>query len=156
MAKSPNGLTAVVCGAFIATALLSAQTPDMSGTWEMDASKSKVADGRTVTLLIESAANKIKLGATIRDKAGKESTAEFTCAPDGKECEFNEEGHKSKMSMWFMGDSLNVAKTDGPPGDVVNEWKLQTSSAGKVLTLTVTHIDPSGTDETLVFSKKPS
>ncbi|MBV8897374.1 MAG: hypothetical protein JO051_12740, partial [Acidobacteriaceae bacterium] len=106
----------VLSGAFVAVTLVWAQTPDMSGTWELDAAKSKVADGRAVTLVIESAGKKIKLSETSKSNGGKETTAEFTCAPDGKECEFLESGHKSKMSMWFMGDSLNVAKTDGPPG----------------------------------------
>ncbi|MBV8897659.1 MAG: hypothetical protein JO051_14195 [Acidobacteriaceae bacterium] len=144
----------VLSGALVAVTLVWAQTPDMSGTWEMDAAKSKVTDGRAVTLVIESAGKKIKLLETSKNNAGKETTAEFTCAPDGKECEFVEGGHKSKMSMWFMGDSLNVAKTDGPPGDVVDEWKLQMSPGGKALTLTVTHIEPAGADETLAFSKK--
>jgi hypothetical protein len=146
----------VIVAGMLTAAVLSAQTPNMSGTWEMDEAKSNVSDGRTMALVIQSVANKIKLDATIHDKSGKETTAEFTCAPDGKECEFTEGGHKSKMSMWFMGDSLNVAKTDGPPGDVVDEWKLQMSSQGKVLTLLVTHIEPAGPDETFVFEKKAS
>jgi hypothetical protein len=143
------------CAPFVA-ATLWAQTPNMTGTWQMDPAKSTVTDGRSVTLIVESTAGKIKLGATIHDKAGHDMTADFTCAPDGKECEFREGEHKSKMSMWFAGDSLNVAKTDGPVGDVVNEWKLQMSSGGKVLTLTVTHIDPTASDETLVFGKAAS
>ena len=145
-----------VLGGVLACGLIFAQTPDMSGTWEMDLAKSHVADGRVLILVIQSADKKIKVDATIRDKGGKEIMATFICAPDGKECEFNEGGHKSKMSMWFAGDSLNIAKTDGPPGDVVNEWKLQTSSGGKVLTLVVTHIEPASAEETLVFSKKPT
>ncbi len=145
-----------LCGAMLGTAMLSAQTPNLAGNWQMDVSKSQVADGRSVSMAIATVANKIKLGATVRDKDGKETSVEFTCAADGKECELNEGGHKSKMSMWFSGDSLNVAKTDGPPGDVVNEWKLQMSAQGKVLTLTVSHVDPTAPDETLVFSKKAS
>lgn len=151
-----SSVVVVLGGAPFLVATLWAQTPNMSGTWQMDPSKSTVADGRTVTLVVENEANKIKLTATIHDKAGHDTTADFVCAPDGKECEFREGGHKSKMSMWFAGDSLNVAKTDGPPGDVVNEWKLEMSSGGKVLTLTVTHIEPTAADETLVFSKAAS
>ena len=144
-----------VAGILLVGSAAYAQAPKMAGTWEMDPAKSQVSDGRTVVLVIESVNNKIKLSATTRDKAGQEIHSEFTCAPDGKECEFTEGGHKSKMSMWFAGEALNLAKTDGPPGDVVNEWKLQTSQ-GSVLTLVVTHIDPQGADETLVFAKKGS
>ncbi len=138
----------------LAATILMAQNPNMTGSWEMDAAKSHVSDGRTVTLAIESMTNKLKVDSLIHDKAGKEVNADFTCAPDGKECEFNEGGHKSRVSMWFSGDSLNVAKTDGPAGDVVDEWKMQMSPDGKVLTLSITHIDPDGPAETLVFNKK--
>lgn len=155
-AAKVNLLAGVIGGTVLLTASLPAQTPKVAGTWQMDASKSQVLDGRSMSLVIESVANKIKVDATIHDKAGKESTADFTCAPDGKECEFNEAGHKSKMSMWFNGDSLNVSKTDGPPGDVVDGWKMETSEEGKVLTLVVSHIDPTAQDETLVFTKKTS
>jgi hypothetical protein len=148
--------SAMIAAALLTAATLSAQAPNLSGTWQMDPAKSQVSDGRSVSLVIQSPGNKVKVDETIHDKNGKETTADFTCAPDGKECEFNEGGHKSKMSMWFSGDSLNLAKTDGPPGDVVSMWKLQTSSEGKVLTLTVNHIEPAGPDETLVFTKKTS
>lgn len=157
----PERLMSRVCIHIAVVAVASAgaawaQAPSLNGTWEMDAGKSQVSDGRSMSLVITSVSNKIKVDATIRDKSGKEATAAFVCAPDGKECDFDEGGHKSKMSMWFSGDALNVAKTEGPPGDKVNEWKLQTSGEGKVLTLTVTHIEPTGADETLVFSKKSS
>ena len=145
-----------IAGLFLAAAALLAQSPDMTGTWEMDTAKSQVTDGRTVTLLIANVEKKIKINSTIHDKAGQATTGELTCAPDGKECEFNEAGHKSKVSMWFSGPALNVAKTDGPAGDVVNEWKLEMSPEGKVLTLTVSHIDPNAPEETLVFNKKSS
>src|ERR1700757_753795 len=85
-----------VLSGMLACVTLSAQSPDMSGTWEMDTAKSHVADGRALLLVIQSAEKKIKVDATIRDKAGKETTDSFICAPDGKECEFNEGGHKSK------------------------------------------------------------
>jgi hypothetical protein len=150
-----HGALLAIAGAVLSGAFLP-PTPKLSGTWQMDPAKSHVSDGRTVTLVIENVANKIKLNATIHSKDGHDTTTDFTCAPDGKECEFDEGGHKSKISMWFNGDSLNVAKTDGPPGDVVNEWKLEMSPDGKVLTLVVTHIEPNGPEETLVFDKKAS
>jgi hypothetical protein len=153
-AKRRSIVLAEIVGLLLTATALSAQTPNMSGTWEMDAGKSHVSDGRTITLAIESVTNKLKVDSIMHDKGGKEINADFTCAPDGKECEFNEGGHKSKVSMWFSGDSLNVAKTDGPVGDVVDEWKLQMSTNGKVLTLAITHIDPDAPVETLVFNKK--
>ena len=148
----PKLLGALAMG-LIAAALSSAQTPDFTGTWQMDAAKSQVADGRTLALNIEAPANKLKVTTTIRNKGGTDKTAQFTCGTDGKECEFDEGGHKSKVSMWYLGPALNVCKTDGPAGDVVNMWKLERSGDGKGLTLTVTHIDPSTAPETIAFTK---
>jgi hypothetical protein len=153
-AKKVNLRLSVLAGVVLLSGSLSAQTPNFAGNWQMDPAKSQVSDGRLVLLIIESAGNKFKVSATIRDKGGKETASDFICAPDGKECAFNEGGHKSKLSMWFSGDALNLAKTDGPPGDVVDMWKLETSSGGKVLTLSLEHVDPNGPKETLVFAKK--
>ena len=147
------GIAAV---AFLA-ARTSAQTPSIIGTWEMDAAKSQANDGRTIALTIESVAtNKLKLTSITHPKTGTDISVEVTCTADGKSCDLKEGDHKSQVSMWYLGGALNICKTDGPPGDVVNEWKLQPSVDGKQLTLTVTHIDPSAAEETLVFSKKAS
>ena len=153
-AKKVNFRLSMIAGVVLVNGCLSAQTPSFAGNWQMDPAKSQVSDGRVVSMAIASAGDKLKVTATIRDKDGKETTSDFTCAPDGKECAFNEGGHKSKLSMWFSGDALNLAKTDGPPGDVVDMWKLETSSGGKVLTLSLEHVDPNGPKETLVFAKK--
>ena len=154
--KSGPALLMAAVSVLLLSGSLYGQTPNLSGSWQMDTAKSQVSDGRDVTLVIETVSGKIKISSSSKDKAGKETTGELLCAPDGKECEFDEGGHKSKVSMWFAGPSLNMAKTDGPVGDVVNEWKLDMSADGKVLTLTVNHIDPTGADETLVFNTKPS
>lgn len=80
--------------------------------------------------------------------------AEFTCATNGKECEFDEGGHKSKVSLYFNGPVLVVFKTDGPENDSASQWNMQLGPDGKLLTVTVSHILPAGKDETLVFDKK--
>ena len=133
-----------------------AQTAPVTGTWQMDAAKSHVADGRNVTLTVEMATTKVTVSSITQNKAGSELNVAFTCTVDGKECEFAEGSHKSKVSMWFLGDALNICKTGGPAGDVVNQWKLQPSADGTVLTLTVNHLEPTAADETLVFHKKGS
>ena len=50
-----------VLSGMLACVTLSAQSPDMSGTWEMDTAKSHVADGRALLLVIQSAEKKIKV-----------------------------------------------------------------------------------------------
>jgi hypothetical protein len=137
-----------------APALVRADATNFTGTWEMDAAKSQVADGRTVTLVIETLAATYKIDRTVREKGGQETSTQFACG-FGKECEFSEGSHKSKIMAWYDGPSLTVCKTGGPAADVSNEWKLELSPDKKTLTVTVSHLDPNGKDETLVFDKKP-
>ena len=137
----------------LAPTLLVADSTNFSGTWELDPAKSQVTDGRTVTLLIETLPASFKITSTVRDKNGQETSTEFACG-FGKECQFSEGSHKSKIMAWYDGPALTVCKTEGPATDVANEWKLELSPDKKTLTVTVSHLDPNGKEETLVFDKK--
>ena len=128
--------------------------PDFSGAWQMNSAKSHVDDGRTVTLIIESVSDKIKLVRVVREKDGKEVTSKFVCATGGTDCEFDEGDRKAKVSLWYDGTALIVLKTDGPKEDAVTQWKLELAPNTKTLTIDLTHIDPSSKAETVVFSKK--
>lgn len=149
-------------GTVLASVLLTPQAtnaapenPDMSGSWQMDSAKSHVADGRVVNLVIENAGgNKIKVTFTAQDKGGKEVNSQFVCGSDGKECAFDEGGHKSKVMTWFAGPTFMIAKTDGPADDSVSEMSFQVSSDKKELTCSINHLEPAREAETLVFSKK--
>ncbi len=136
-----------------APTLFGADATNFTGTWEMDGAKSQVSDGRTVTLVIETLAAKYKITSTVREKGGQETSTEFACG-FGKECEFSEGSHTSKIMAWYDGAALTVCKTAGPAADVANEWKLELSPDKKTLTVTVQHLDPNAKDETLVFNKK--
>jgi len=129
------------------------QGAPFAGTWEMNSSKSQVSDARSMTLTIQEISDKIKVASNTK-KGDSVVTTEFTCAPNGKECEFDEGGHKSKISLYFNGPVLVAFKTDGPDSDSASQWNLQVSADGKVLTVGVSHILPAGKDETLVFDKK--
>jgi hypothetical protein len=107
-----------------------------------------------VTLTIDNSSSKIKMVQVVRDKDGKEATYEFTCEAGGGECQFDDAGHKAKVTLWYSGPSLVVLTTDGPKEDASNEWTLKVSPDQKTLTLELEHIDPMGKVETLVFSKK--
>lgn len=143
----------VLAAMLLTPALLSADTPKFSGNWQMDTAKSQVVDGRVVTLVLDASEAAVKITQTVKDKAGQESSTQFTVTI-GKECEYVEGTHKSKVVAWYAGPSLNVVKSDGPQGDVANQWTLQLSPDQNSLTLTLSHIDPSGKDETLVFNRK--
>lgn len=133
--------------------LPASQAAPFTGTWEMNAGKSQLSDTRSTTLTVQESGDKIKISSSTR-KGDSVVTVEFTCSTNGKECEFDEGGHKSKVSLYFNGPVLVVFKTDGPETDSASQWNMQVDSGGKLLTVAISHILPAGKDETLVFDKK--
>ena len=143
----------VFAALLLASIVVCADSPKFSGNWQMDGAKSQVADGRVVTLVINASDTLVKVAQTVKDKAGRETSTEFSVTV-GKECEYAEGGHKSKLVAWYAGPSLDIVKSDGPAGDVADQWALQLSPDQNTLTLTLSHIDPSAKDEVLVFDRK--
>lgn len=135
--------------------VLSADTTkgDLSGTWQMDASHSHVDDGRVVSLTIQDIGDKLKVVRIVHRRDGKDVTSQFTCPADGSSCEFDEGGHKAKVSMWYDGPALMILKSDGPKDDAVVQWKVQLAPDSSTLTLGLTYIDPGSKTETVVFNK---
>jgi hypothetical protein len=125
---------------------------DFSGVWELDSAKSQ--DGRAITLKIENVSNKVKVVRAVRDKDGKEVTSEFVCETGAGECEYDEAGHKAKVTLWYNGPALVILKTEGLKEDASDEWTLKLSNGTKTLTVDLEHIDPTGNPETLVFNRK--
>lgn len=143
----------VFAALLVAPVLLCADSPKFSGKWEMNAAKSQVADGRVVTLVLDASEAVVKVSQNVKDKAGKETASQFTVTM-GKECEYDEGSHKSKLVAWYAGPSLDIVKSDGPPGDVADQWTLQLSPDQNTLTLTLSHVDPAAKDEVLIFDRK--
>ncbi len=141
--------------ALVVSEVLSAdsQSAPFTGTWEMNVNKSQLSDARSVTLTVQEIGDKIKIASSTK-KGDSVTSAEFTCPTNGKECEFDEGGHKSKVSLYFNGPVLVVFKTDGPENDSASQWNMQLAPDRKLLTVAVSHILPAGKDETLVFDKK--
>jgi hypothetical protein len=136
---------------FIASA---GNTPNFSGTWELDAAKSPSAGGRTVTYTIHDASGKITFTRVVHESDGKEITSQFSCGTEGAQCDFDEGGHKAHVSLWFNGSALMILKTDGPKEDAVTQWKLELEPGGNSLKVDLEHIDPTEKPESLVFNKK--
>lgn len=142
---------------FVAALLLSAQQPNFDGTWQMDTAKSHVNDGRVVTLTIATSNDAIKMTFQTRKKDGQEVTSEFTSKlSDGKACEFAEGIHKSQLTVWYDGPTLNASKEKGPADDVTSGWKFELSPDTQTVKMTINHYEPAAEDETLVFTKKRS
>lgn len=141
---------------FFAAALVWAQQPVFDGTWQMDTAKSHVSDNRVVTLTIATIDNSVKMTFNIRKSDGQEMKSEFVSKLNGKACEFAEGTHTSKITVWYNGPTLNACKEDGPAGDVTAIWKFELSPDKQTMTMTITHYEPAGDNETLVFNKKTS
>ena len=140
---------------FFAAPLLFAQQHTFDGTWQMDAAKSHVTDGRLLTLTIATTDKGIKMTIKIHKGEGAESTSAFTSKLDGKACDFVEGDHKSQLTVWYNGPTLNASKEAGRAGDVTSAWKFEMAT-DKTMVMTISHYDPAADDETLVFTKKAS
>jgi hypothetical protein len=139
---------------FASAALLCAQQVKFDGTWQMDAAKSKVADGRVVALTISSVDGGIKMNMKTQKKDGTEANSEFINKLNGKASDFTEGDHKSQITVWYNGPTLNASKESGPAGDVTSAWKFEMGPDKGTMTLTISHYEPAADDETLVFTKK--
>jgi hypothetical protein len=139
---------------FLTAALLVAAPGGFDGTWQMDSAKSHVTDGRVVALTIVSADGGIKMTFKIHKGDGPETTSEFTSKLNGKAAEFTEGDHKSQITVWYNGPTLNASKESGPATDVTSMWKFELGPDKGTMTMTINHYEPAGDDETLVFTKK--
>jgi hypothetical protein len=122
--------------------------PSLSGTWQLDASKSEMHSSKmsSATWIIEETDNSIHLTET---EGGKGKKVEMQCSTDGKECQVN--GDKAKASFWYNGVVLVEMETKG---DRVTRYRMKISDDAKTLTVDVTHIVPQiDKMDTLVFTK---
>ena len=130
--------------------------PNFSGTWKLDPASRRGATGATITLTIKDEAGKINYERSMKEANGKQIVARFVCSPGGGECQFDENGHKAKVSLWYDGPALMILKTSGPKQDATTERKLELSSDGNTLKVQFTNLDldNSSKPETLVFTKQ--
>ncbi len=143
-----------VASLVLTVGLLSAAPGSFDGAWQMDSAKSHVSDGRVVSLTIASVDGGIKMTFKTHKGDGQETTAEFTSKLNGKAADFAEGDHKSQITVWYNGPTLNASKEGGPAGDVTSAWKFELGPEKGTMTMTISHYEPAGDDETLVFIKK--
>ncbi|MBV8706884.1 MAG: hypothetical protein JOZ45_13835 [Acidobacteriaceae bacterium] len=137
---------------------IASDQPNFSGTWKLDPARSPGVNGATITLNIKDEAGKISYERTVKQTDGKQTAAHFTCSPGGSNCDFDENGHKAKVSLWYDGSALMILKTGGPKQDATTERKLELSADGNTLKVQFMNLDLDKSDkpETLVFTKQPN
>src|ERR1700729_3154103 len=86
---------------------LLAQQHGFDGTWQMDSAQSKVNDGRVMIVTIATSDKGVKMTFKTHKSDGTDITAEFMSKLDGKPCEFAEGSHKSQLTLWYNGPTLN-------------------------------------------------
>lgn len=145
---------ACAAGLVFATALLAAPPAIFDGNWQMDTAKSHVSDRRIVSMTIATVNDTINITMLTKKSDGQEVTSNFTSKLDGTSCEATEGSHKSRITMWYNGPTLNACKEDGPMGDITSVWKFELSPDKETMTMKISHYEPAAEDETLVFTKK--
>ena len=152
-----SALRGCIASLIFTAAVLSAQDqPKFDGGWKKDTAKSQVSDGRVLAVTIATVSDGIKITVKTTRNTGQETTAEFTSKLNGKACEVTEQGHTSKLTVWYDGPVLNACKENGPPGDVSSLWKFELSPDKQTMTMKISHYEPAADDETIVFTKKGS
>jgi len=151
MRAATRGLAVSMCLA--AGVLLAAEQHAFDGTWQMDAAKSHVSDGRVVTMTIASVEDGVNVTMKTKKSDGQETTSEWNGKLNGKIAEVTEGAHKSQLTMWYNGATLNACKEKGPAGDVTSMWKFELTPDKQGMTVTLSHYEPAAGDETLAFKK---
>jgi hypothetical protein len=154
MRCSGMALTVLAAPLLSCTLLIAGAAPNFSGTWQLDETKSPDANGASITLTIQNNSGKIVFQRSIHEKDGKDLTSQFSCSADGSECDYDENGHKAKVSLWYDGTSLMILKTNGPKEDATTQWKLELAPGGGTLNIHCEHLEPNDKTQELVYTKK--
>lgn len=142
--------------ALATAASLSASGVDYTGHWQVDSSKSKPGPEPTASIDIQEKGDSVTFVRQYQDHDGKAATSRFTCVVGANSCDFDENGHKAKVSLWYNGPELVILKTDGEKHDNTVEWHMKLTDNGSTLTINREIIAPSDEKESLVFKKTES
>lgn len=135
----PVGIFVLCFCGLLATAGGQQSKPDFSGKWQTNADT-----GKSVSLAIEQKAGSIHVVRTERAD-GKESTFEFNCTTDGKDCDIA----GTKVSLWYDGASLVEMDVSEA---AVSTTKL-TLDSPTAINVVVTYMSPKSDKENFVLRK---
>ena len=126
-----------ICG-LIATARGQSGKPDFSGKWQSQNS------GKALTLAIDQKGASIHVVRTSQS-GGKDSTVEFSCTTDGKDCQ----ARGMKVSLWYDGASL----VEMDVSDAVVSTTKMTLDNPNTISVTVSYMSPKADPESFVLQK---
>jgi len=114
--------------------------PQLSGTWALP-------NDATEKLIVEQTDS----GIHMQELKGSETKAEYKCNVDGKDCEFKEDGHPAKVSLWFNGPKLVELVTRGK--NVVRR-RFTLADGGKKLVVETSAFSNPDKSETLEYTRQ--
>ena len=128
--------------------------PNVSGTWKMNAEKSKFERGgpKGITIKFEQQESTLKEALILMNEQG-DQTLNFTYTLDGKESAQEIQGQPVKASAKWDGTTL-VLEFKSEEGFSFLR-KITVSTDGKTITMAVTQTSPNGTvNDTVVLDKQ--
>ena len=128
--------------------------PSVSGTWKMNAAKSKFERGgpKAITIKLDQQESTLRESVTITNDQG-EQTLNFTYTLDGKESLQQLEGQQIKATAKWEGESLIIEFKDDRGFNF--RRKITVSGDGKTMTIDVKQSDPNGSaNDTVVLEKQ--
>ena len=130
-----------------------AQTkPNLTGTWKMNTSKSKLDNGpEAITIKFDQQEPNLRELLTITGAQG-EQTVDFKYTTDGKESVNQIRDDTAKCTAKWEGEALVI---EWKMGERSFRRKFTLSADGKMMTVAVHHVRPDGEkDETVVLEKQ--
>ncbi|MDX2152841.1 MAG: hypothetical protein SFV54_19010 [Bryobacteraceae bacterium] len=151
-------LLGILAGLSVAGAGLSAEKPNFSGEWKLNASKSDFGQMPAPDLMVRKIDHKepdLTVSTTQKSQMG-EFTSEAKYATDGKEYTNKSRGGEAKSVLKWDGDALVITtKRETPNGEIttVDRWTL--GDGGKTLNGATKFSSPMGElDIKMVFDKQ--
>ena len=150
----------VLAAILLASATVSAQSPDFSGTWVLDASKSQVVATAGVIGLISAGAPKTlhitqpANGAVVVESQVNEQHVRIYKPGGATSTPAGQGGTVAMTSKWEGRSLVSEGAMKAPNGDTTTireQWSL--SADGKVLTLNVTTTAAAKAESALVYTR---
>lgn len=114
--------------------------PVFSGTWTLPNDPSE-------KLVVEQTDS----GVHVQEMKGNETKMDYKCNLDGKDCDFKEDGHPAKVSLWFNGPKLVELVTRGK--NVVRR-RFTLADGGKKLVVEMSAFSNPDKSETLEYTRQ--